>query len=169
MNLKKSKSGFTLLEVILYSFMAALILSTVTVFLGTILASQIKNQTIAEVEQQGVQIMQIMTQSLRNAKTINSPPQGTASSTLSINGLDAAANPATFNLAGDVITMREGANPEIPLTSGRISASNLTFQNLSRAATPGSVRISFTLSRINASGRNEYDFTKTFITSASLR
>jgi type II secretory pathway pseudopilin PulG len=165
----KSKPGFTLLELILYTGLAAFILTAVTFFSGTILASQIKNQTIAEVEQQGIQIMQIMSQSLRNAQRINSPVRGSQSATLSIDGLLPAKNPTIFTLAGNAITMTEGMNPAIQLTSQRISASNLVFRNLSRNGTPGSVRIEFTLSRNNTEGMNEYEYAKTFVISVSLR
>jgi len=50
-----------------------------------------------------------------------------------------------------------------------VTVSGLTFQNLSRSATPGTVRIQFTLTHVNPAGRNEYSFAKTFIGSATLR
>lgn len=169
MLIKKNKPGFTLIEIILYTFLTSFILTALTFFLGTILSARVKNQTVSEVEQQGIQIMQQMTQSIRNAKIINSPAQATTASTLSINGVTSANNPTVFNLVSSAVTMTEGANPAIQLTSQGVVASNLTFQNLSRNATPGLIRIGFTLSRTNPSGKNEYDFTKTFYTSVSLR
>ena len=51
--------------------------------------SQAKNQVIAEVEQQGEQIMSLMTQTLRNADAVNSPTKGNNASTISIDVFDA--------------------------------------------------------------------------------
>lgn len=70
---------------------------------------------------------------------------------------------------GSALLITEGANPTVPLTNSKIQMSGLTFTNLTRSGTPGVVRVSFTLSRVNGSGKNEYDYQKTFTTSAALR
>ena len=165
----KTNRGFTLIELLLYIAISSVILLTVSAFLSTLLESRVKNQTIAEVEQQGVQVMQMITQTLRNADTINSPTIGTSAGTLSVNTYTSANNPTIFDLSAGVIRIKEGAGAAVPLTNSRITASALNFQNLSRASTPGTMRISFTLTQVNPSGRNEYNFTKTFVGSATLR
>ena len=43
-----------------------------------------KNQTIAEVDAQGLMISQIITQSIRNSSAINSPAIGVSASSLSL-------------------------------------------------------------------------------------
>lgn len=139
-----SQSGFTLIELLLYVGIASSILLISTLFLQTLLESRVKNQTIAEVEQQGLQVMQIITQAGRNAVDTNFT--------------------SVFSLSGGVI--RENG---IALTNSRVTASALNFQNLSRASTPGTVRISFTLTHVNPVGRQEYNFSKTFYASATLR
>ena len=60
-------SGFTLVELLLYVGISSAILLASSLFLATLLESRIKNQTIAEVEQQGLAVMQIITQDIRNA------------------------------------------------------------------------------------------------------
>ena len=163
------KKGFTLIELLLYIAISSLILLVITIFLSTLLESRVKNQTIAEVEQQGVQVMQLITQTLRNADTINSPATSASASTLSVNTYTGANNPTIFDLSSGGIRTTEGTGSAVSLTNARVTASALTFQNLSRVSTPGTVRISLTLTQVNPSGRNEYDFSKTFIGSASLR
>ena len=164
-----SQQGFTLIELLLYIAISSVILLVISVFLSTLLESRVKNQTIAEVEQQGVQVMQIITQTLRNADTISSPATGVSAATLSVNTYTGASNPTIFDLSGGVILIKEGAGAVVSLTNARVTASALAFQNLSRASTPGTMRISFTLTQVNPSGRNEYNFTKTFVGSATLR
>ncbi len=161
--------GFTLIELLLYVAISSVLLLVISAFLSSLLQSRVKNQTIAEVEQQGVQVMQIISQTIRNAKDINSPTQGTSASSLSLDVITGANNPTVFDLSSGVVRIKEGVATAIALTNSRVTASGLSFQNLSRSNTPGTVRISYTLTHLNPSGRNEYDFTKTFIGSATLR
>ncbi len=149
-NQKKSvvQRGFTLVELLLYVSIIGAIVLSVAGFLSLLMQSRVKNQTISEVEQQGIQVMQIITQTGRNAGSINFT--------------------TAFDLSGGVIRINDGSGP-VALTNSRVTASGLTFQNLSRAGTPGTIRIQFTLTHINPSGRNEYDYNKTFYGTATLR
>ncbi|HEU0085638.1 MAG TPA: prepilin-type N-terminal cleavage/methylation domain-containing protein [Candidatus Paceibacterota bacterium] len=140
----QTNQGFTLIELLLYISIAAVILLLTSLFLAELLQSRVKNQTLTEVEQQGLHVMQIITQTGRNAGDTNFVD--------------------SFDLSDGVIT-EDG----IALTNSLVFASDLTFQNLSRIDTPGTVRIQFTLSHINPENRNEYDYQKTFIGSATLR
>ena len=168
--MKKAKQlGFTLVEILLYIAISATLISVVSVFILTSLQSRVKNQVIAEVNSEGVFVSQMISQLIRNAETINSPSTGTSSASLSLNVNDAALDPAVFDLSSSRIRLIEGVSASINLTSSRIIVSNLTFQNLSRSNTPGLIKFSFTLTYINSSGRNEYDFSKTFYATASLR
>ena len=172
-NLKSYKlqasAGFTLIELLLYVGIASIILLVTSLFLSTLLQSRIKNQTIAEVEQQGLQVMQFITQTARNAEAITSPATGVSASSLTLDVITVANDPAIFDLSGGVIRITEGVGSAVPLTNSRVTVSALTFQNLSRATTPGTIRIQFTINHINPEGRNEYNFTKTFTGSATLR
>lgn len=165
----KNSAGFTLIELLLYIGIASTILLVSTLFLNTLLESRVKNQTIAEVEQQGLQVMQQITQAVRNAESITSPTPGNSGVSLTLDVVNASDNPTVFDLSSDEIRITEGAGSAIALTNSRVTASSLSFQNLSRADTPGIMRISFTLTHINPEGRQEYDFEKTFYASASLR
>ena len=69
----KSSRGFTLIELLLYVSLAAIMLLAVSVILSILLQTRVKNQTIAVVEQEGRAAIQAMTQSIRNAQSINSP------------------------------------------------------------------------------------------------
>lgn len=71
--------------------------------------------------------------------------------------------------SGSDLQVSEGAGSATPLTNDKVQISGLTFTNLSRTDTPGVVRVSFTVSRVNTSGRQPYDYQKTFTTSVSLR
>lgn len=169
MRILKLQKGFTLIELLLYISISSIILLSISLFLSILIKSRVKNQTIAEVEQQGLQVMQIITQTVRNSTTINSPAQGVSDTSLSINTIVPANNPTVFDLSSSAIRIKEGTAAVIPLINSRVAASGLSFSNLSLTGTPGTVRIQFTLTNINNVGTNEYSFAKTFIGSATLR
>lgn len=163
------RRGFTLVELLLYVSIAGIIFLSLSSFLASFLESRVKNETIAEVEQQGLQIMQLITQTARNAEAINSPSVGTSASTLSLDVVTGANDPTIFDLSSGVVRITEGAGSATSLNNSSVSASGLTFYNLSRASTPGIVRIQFTLTHSNPESRNEYNYSKTFVSSAALR
>ncbi len=164
-----TQKGFTLIELLLYVGIASSILLVSTLFLQTLLESRVKNQTIAEVEQQGLQVTQVITQTVRNSESITTPTVGDSEPSLTLDVVNAGDDPTVFNVSGGSIQITEGSGSPIALTNSRVTASSLTFENLSRTDTPGIIRISFVLTHSNSSGRQEYDFTKTFYASASLR
>lgn len=167
--IKTKKSGVTLIELLMYIAMSAIILMTSSMFLTLLINSRIKNQTIAEVGQQGTQIIQNISRAIRKAESINSPSAGSSSTTLSITMTDSGVNPTIFQYSNGAMEIREGSGGFISLSSPRIIVSDVTFRNLSRPSTPGIIRTQFTLSHLNPAGRNEYSFSRTFTTSSSLR
>lgn len=161
--------GTTLVEVLFYCFLMSSILSTISAFYLLVVRSRVKNQTVAEVEEGGVLIMSRIVQTVRNAEGINFPVMGESSSLLSLDMYDEIKDPTVFDISNGVFRVKEGTADPIPLTSNRVTASELVFTNLSRESTPGTIRIQFTLTHVNLSGRNEYDYSKTFIGSATVR
>ena len=162
-------NGFTLIELLLYVVVASSVLFLSTFFISTLLESRVKNQTIAEVEQQGFHIMQIITSTIQNAEDITSPSAGNTSTSLTLDVIETSDDPTVFDLDGGILRITEGSNDPIDLTNTNVTVSNLSFENNSRSDTPGVVNVSFTVERVNATGRYEYDFVKTFYAGASLR
>lgn len=158
----KNKQGFSLLELLLYIGLSSTILLVASSFFVLTLQSRVKNQTIAEVDSQGLRVMQVLSQEIKNSTAITSPTQGNSASSLSLN-----SGAVVFDLASGVIRIDEGT--PVALTSDRVVASGLTFYNLSYTDTPGIVRFQFTLSYDNTSGKNEYEYSTTFYGSVSLR
>ena len=166
---ERNSKGFTLIELLLYLGLAAVLLLVISIFLALILRSRVKNQTVAEVESQGVMVMNLISQAIRNAEDINLPAAGASAASLSLDAQGSGNDPTVFDLASGILRVQEGAGGSVPITSPRLTASGINFQNLSRAGTPGTVRIQFTLTNVNPAGKNEYDYSKTFYASASLR
>src|SRR3989344_9374981 len=80
-----NKKGFTLIELLLYIGLSAGMLLAISIFLSVILQSRVDNQVVSEVEQQGWQVMNNITQTIRNFDIINSPAIGGSGAQLSLN------------------------------------------------------------------------------------
>lgn len=168
-NLNKTKKAFTLVEIILYIGLVSIMLLVITSFFGVMIQSRLRNQAIADVNEQGVQVMQIILQTVRNATAINAPTPGNSETSLSVNVNGAGLSPSVFSLNSGAIQITEGAGSAVTLSSNRVILTSLTFTNLTRSGTPGAVRVQFTLSRVNPDGRKELSYNQTFYGSASIK
>jgi prepilin-type N-terminal cleavage/methylation domain-containing protein len=164
---KLAHKGFTLIEVLLYISLVGVIVLSMSAFVYAMRQSQNKTNTITEVEQQGVQVMQTITQTVRNAISITTPTTGTSGATLTLSVNGPTTN--TFDLSSGVMRITQGASPAVSLTNSRVTASALTFSNLSTTGSYGTVKIQFTLSYNNTAGRNEFNYSETFYGSATIR
>lgn len=144
-----SQNGFSLIETLLYVALAAIVLFVLASFIITTLEARVKTQTIATVDQEGNQAMNIILQTVRNATVINSPAAGASSTALSVNTGVVGNDPTVFALSSGAITMTEGSNPAVPLTSNLVIISNLVFRNLSKPSTPGNVDVTFTVEHVH--------------------
>jgi len=165
----KGRRGFTLLEIILYVGISSTILLLAVLFFSSIFSSRIKSQTITDLDEQGLQVMQVILQTIRNAEGINSPVPGNSSSVLSLDALDPADDPTIIDVFGGEIKIKEGVASAVALTNSKVIVSELRFENFSRTLTPGSISVSFSLDYINPENKNELDYSSNFYGSASLR
>ncbi len=168
-NQDKNTTGFTLIELLLYISIVGSLLVAIVGFLMLAVDARVKNQSVSEVNQQGTAAMEYIAQTIRNADTITSPAPATIGSSLTLTVPAAGLSSTVFDAPAGVLRVNEGATAAIPLTNSRVQVTNLAFTNLSRSGTNGIVRISLTVSRVNQSGKNEYDYQKTFVTSVVLR
>lgn len=167
---RTSQVGFTLIEFIIYFALAGIVVFILSLFLQEMLSSRVKTQSILTVEQQGQQIMQSVVQATRNAKAITSPAAGSSSQRLELEAYDQEENPTVFDFDGGLVRICEGGGcAQVALNSSEVVISNFLFENLSRQNTPGTIRVSFTVSRTNPSGRNEFNYAATFRGSATIR
>ena len=86
-----------MIELLLYLALSAAILLAVSVFLSILLRSRIKNQTVAEVEQQGIAVMNHLTAAIRSAENINEPALGLSAGSLSLDAFGSTNDPAGDN------------------------------------------------------------------------
>lgn len=162
-------SGFTLVELLLYISVSASIILVVTFFLAMLWQSKIKNQTISEVEQQGMFIIRQIRQSIKKSSSIISPIPGESSQSLNLNTTSSSTSPIILILENGAVKVSEAGGEQYSLSGNNIIVSNLEFTNLSRSNTPGIIQISFTVSYNSTSLQKEYEHQINFYDSISIR
>jgi len=161
--------GFVLIEVIVYIAIIGLILVAVGTLATVANHARAKQVVEREVEDQGRQVLEEILSTVRNSSGITTPSSGVTGSTLSMTVDSAPASPTVFTLSGSTLKITEGATTAVSLTNSNVLATAFSVQNLSRASTPGTVRVNFTLSGTITSGSVPFVYSKTFYGSASLR
>lgn len=114
--------------------------------------------------------MKLLTETIKNAKSIEIPNIGATSSSLSVTVEDAMLSPTIFDVSSGTMRISEGGGPNILLTNSHVTVNSLLFENISStSSTDRIIRVSFTIDYKNQNGRNEYTFSKSFIGSATMR
>ncbi len=165
----KTNYGFTLVEMLVYTALFALMVSALVAFMSTLSQSRIRNQAVLEVNDQAAQVMRVITQNVRNATSVSSPSIGTSGSSLSVNTVLPATTPTTFTVSGGTLYITQGSGGAVALTNNRVAVSNVLFSNLSRASTFGTVRVSFTLRSVSSATQAQYNYSANFYGTGTLR
>jgi hypothetical protein len=113
--------------------------------MNLITSSRVNNQITLEVNNQGNQAIRIITQSIRNATSIDTPSVSSSTPSLSLTTLVSNNNPTIFSISNGILFMTEGLNSPIALTNDNVVVSNLIFSNMSNPSTLGSVKVRVTL------------------------
>lgn len=164
-----NKRAFTLVEVLLYMSIVSVLILIMSAFLFLLLQGKTKFSIISEVNDQGLRATQTIAQTIREANSITLPAQGANGQVLTLAMTDGAKDPTVIDSGGTNLQIKEGLGATTPITNSRVVVSNLSFTNVSRPNSPGTVMVQFTISADNQSGRNEYDFSQDFYVSVSLR
>lgn len=165
----KLKKGFSLVETLLYIAIVSTIIIALTSFLSVNQNTASRNQTVNEVEQQGAQVMQLITQTIRNATSVTTPIVGTPSSTLTLVVADGTKSPTIFDLASGAIRIKEGTGTAFNITSNKVTVTALSFTNLKPGTQKDSIKIQFTLSYNNPGARQVFNYSQTFYGTANDR
>jgi len=159
------KNGFTMIEIIFYLAIIAVLVFASFFVLNTINQSRLKNQIISEVDYQGMLISQTLAQEIRNAKSINLDNQNE----LILQSDNIEKNPIVFNVSDGNFYIKEGSQERIKLNNSRVSVASLQIKNNSVSEKYESIKFSFVIAYTNKSGLPDYNYSKSFYGSASTR
>jgi type II secretory pathway component PulJ len=163
--IQSDNQGFTLVELLLYVFVASGILLSIVALVALLIQSRVKNQTISLVEQQGAQIALLISQEINNAKIITAPAVGNSGEALQFQDINNQTE--QLSLVSSTLFLNKN-NQNFALNPATILISNWQVKNLG-VALHDSIKIKFDLNYNNLSGLNQYNYSQTFYVTANIR
>ncbi len=162
------KKGFTIIEIVLYVALLAIVVGAVSALLVFTLRSQAKLQSQRDITFQASRLIDIMTREIVQAESIYSPTSifNVSPGQLSLETKNQVPQGETstyvdfYQCGTQVCIKREGQNSQA-LTSNSVQVTMLEFQVVNPAPAIPSIQINFTLS--------SHDSSLAITSSASLR
>lgn len=148
----KSEKGFTLIEVVVYIALFAILMGGAIVTAYSVFESAAHNQTIAIVEEEGNFLTGKIDWALSNAQSIVQPAAGSASSILQIT--EYSGSNITLSLTGGAMQIQDSTG-SFPLSTSNVLVTNLVFTHTAASGdgiTPESVAAQFTLTAKSDNG-----------------
>lgn len=148
------QKGFTLIEVLIYLGLFAMLLGGAVVASYSIFESSGRNQTKSMLEEEGDFLLAKINWALSGAQSVNSPTQNATSTFLSVVKWDTSiGNPIIINPVGVNLTVSRGTNPAQVLNNTNVTVSNILFKHTYKSASePESVDSHFTLTAKTSTG-----------------
>jgi Tfp pilus assembly protein PilW len=160
--------GFTLIEFLLYTIILAMVLILAGGFLWDIIFGNIKETSYQEVQQNGRFALSKITQEIKKATGVNTPPPGSSSNNLLLAMANPSLHPTVFDVVDGKLRITQGSNGPYELTSDQVAVTNIQFTDLSYTGTPGTIRMEMTIDYVNPMNRNEYTASASFKSTVSL-
>jgi len=168
MKKKNIKSGFTMIELILYVAITTMFLSAAILFTWDLVYGRVKSHVYQEVNQNIRLVSKRIIYEARNASDINS----ITPNSISLSSTDPGRDPTVIDLSNGRIRIGWGTSAQCPvtapcyLTSNLVNVSSLSFSDLSGANTSN---IKFSVTIQSTGDRKEYSLTETNEASVELR
>jgi prepilin-type N-terminal cleavage/methylation domain-containing protein len=160
---KKSASGFTLIEVLLYLALFSIIMGGVLISVLNMVEGVGRTRGLIEIQQEGAFIQSKISWALTGAQIVSDPPIGTPGSTLSLTKFDSTT--ANLSLNGTDVVIDTGSGPFV-LNNSRVDVTALNFTRTVSVSGVEEVDADFTLSILTDQGKT---LTQDFSLSRFLR
>lgn len=151
------KRGFTLIEILIYIAILAIIISAVSSFFLWQINSGAKSRAIREVQHNTEQALSIMTKEIREAKSVYTP-----TSVFNVNlgqlSLETATSYVDFFLCGIQLCQKKESQDPIALTSESVQINNLIFNYIATTSTVPSIKVNL---KIDYNGQASFGATST--------
>lgn len=146
----KFEKGFTLIEVIIYTAIIGLVLTSIISLTLSFTFVKNKSYAIQEVNNSLRLGLDLMSQKIKSAQDVNLVDSifNSDPGTLSLAMADADKNPTIINLNQDdgVLQIKEGAFDPVYITGNKIKITNLTFSSATASSSKESIVIMLTAS-----------------------
>jgi len=140
-----SQRGFTVLELLIFSAISAVIMVAFITILVTITRIQARQSSAAEVNQQSQFLLQTIQYYVERSSLIEMN-QDVATSTLKLRMAASSEDPTYIYLSGGMVYLQQSSTAAQALTTSRVTVPSLTFTRRSNAPSHDSVAVSFIVS-----------------------
>ncbi len=168
-DMRDAKKGFTLVEILLYAGIVAIMTTAISGMLGLSLQARVKNQVIESVESGSAIVLDDIATTIRNSDSVGLTTDGNGDAILTIDVFDAAKDPTIYQLSTGIMTKKEGAGTAIPISSSNILLDDFTATNQTPNGETGQIiTFSFSSRYQSASSRPEFQYDKSFTSAAQI-
>ena len=144
-----SKSGFTIMELIIFAAIFALTAISFITVLVSVTRVQVSQSSVAEVNQQSQFLLQTLQRYIEQSSAVEMTADE-ATSTLKLRMSDTASDPTyIYTLANRVYIKETDGGTPAPLTSDRVNVSELSFTKRENPGGRDSVSLAFTVEYAN--------------------
>lgn len=167
-NIHSRSSGFSLIEILLYMALIALIGVSVSQSANGVLSSKLRKEVRATVRQEADYISKVLIESTFLASGINTPASG-SDTTLSLSSTVGSLNPMVFAISGNNLTLSKGGGGAVQVNSDKVVIESFKLTNYTGASGPGNIEIEFDIRYNDTSGNQEATYSESFKTNVSIR
>lgn len=146
MSIFRSRPAFTLIEMMIFIAVFALVMAVALPLLFASTETRLRQQTIALVEDNAAQLIQNLTRRARNSERIIRPAMGTTTSVLALQHASGSINPIIFGVqTGSLVVIEKDTKWEV--TSSQVAVLDFLIRNTSTSTDRQSLSYSFRISR----------------------
>lgn len=139
------RSGFTLLEMVVFTAIFSVTIVAFIAVLVSITRTQVRQGAAAEVNTQSQYVLQAVQYYVERSSLIELSPDA-ATTSVKLRMSLAAEDPTLIFASGTAIYSQVGADPAQPLTSSKVSVSNINFIKHSNPPGKDTLAVNFTIS-----------------------
>lgn len=157
------RSGFTLMEMVLYLAIAGVMIGGILVAMQLVRQGQVSQRVAVEVDQQAGLVLERFTSMVMDADGVTSPAFGQSAVSLTL------SDGTVMNISNGQVILDTPSLGAIALTSSRVLVTSPSFSNLTTSSSADIVQFQFTISSAATSSLQEYGYERTYVTSAQRR
>jgi prepilin-type N-terminal cleavage/methylation domain-containing protein len=164
--------GFTLIEILIYVGLLAIITSTISSFLLWTTRSNIKTKVMRETLDNARRTMEIITHEIKEAESIYLPNTTSTQLSLETTHYLPEGEKITyidFYLCGDKLCLKKESQAPIALISDRVKVKNLSFIQIAGTSTHPSIQVNLGIDYKNPANLPEYQALVNLTSTISLR
>jgi type II secretory pathway pseudopilin PulG len=139
---RTQRPGTSLVELLMFLGFFAICASVVVSFLAFSSEQRVRQRAVLDTEQEGAQLLQMLTRRIRSAEAILYPPQSSTGSALVLQLSDETMNPTVMATESGALKVAEH-NSVRTLSTQKLAISHMEFYNTSSSARRQSVTITF--------------------------